>query len=176
MSEWLAAEIYIGGDLYVDEAGGLEELLAGEGFESFGPDGGDQIDDKPEESYGESLIRASSLGRPWCGYSAEVKGGEFDEIEEFCRKNFLSYKRWTEAKWDLGGYWEFWGPGRLIRVVNCDSQSKEEVVLVSEVRALTELVSDIAFRRAVDALLDANTLPEIPPLRILTGETRVDRA
>lgn len=167
MSDWLAAEIYIGGDLYVDEVGGLEELLAGEGFESFGPDGGNEIDDKPEESYGESLIRASSLGRPWRGYSPEVKGGEFDEIEEFCRKNSLSYKRWTEARWDLGGYWEFWSPGRPTQIVNCDPQSKEELVPVSEVRSLTELVSDIAFRRAVDALLNDHTLPEIPPLRVL---------
>ena len=92
MSERFSAEINIGGklkrELIEDLLGCLENDSCGKEWDSY----------DPESIFKEKDLLATSEAKEWLnGKSSEAKWGEFEETEQFCHENNLSFIRHSSA-------------------------------------------------------------------------------
>ena len=100
MPDCIPATIAIGGKLQEAKLAKLRDLL---------PPTGD-------------LHEAIKDGKPFYGEDGDAAWGDFSELEQFCRKNKLTYRRTTQAKYENDGEVVFWQPGMKEPISNRATQ------------------------------------------------------
>jgi len=107
MADYMAANIEIGGKL---PQGKLTELLS-------------LIDDLSAEGYcgsppnQEFLVKCTDNKKPVVLYDDQARYGEFEELEQFCIKNNLTFKRQSSPKYEYEGQIRFFSPDSGDRVI-----------------------------------------------------------
>src|SRR5687768_6976870 len=109
MSEYLAAEIFIGGTLASKSVSefctliGAADVRLERGDGRFMPHNADELLDARTESDGIEVLRFCDDSAPW---------GRFVKLEAFCVRHRLPFNRSTEGKWEYDPELVVYRPGK----------------------------------------------------------------
>lgn len=137
MPDCMPATVHIGGKLRKAKLDELRALL---------PPTGD-------------LDEAIKEGKPFYGEDGDAAWGHFPELEEFCRKHNLTYRRTSDAKYEYDGEVVLWQPGMKKPISNAATQNGHVYTTVESLRAaldngdtLRDVVDDLErFTRPIPA-------------------------
>ena len=144
MPDCMPATIYIGGKLRKAKLDELRDLL---------PPVGDL-----DEAFRES--------KPFYGEDGDAAWGHFPELEEFCRKNKLTYRRTCDAKYEWDGEVVFWEPGMEEPISNRATQEGHPYAILPRLKAALEKGDTLC-----DVVADLSRFDKpVPPLEMVRAK------
>jgi len=140
MSDYMAAEIHIGGKVHPSVAQALCTAITKSGA-SLEWGGGRCNMDTPDE-----LLRArtSDTDEPHLLklYDDQARWGEFSALEAFLRENGIAYCRWSDGKYDYDSEVDAFQPecGQLSWITN---HNRQPIVLASELAPIEAKITNL---------------------------------